>query len=74
MITVFPIESFKGIRDRVKTDIKPTTLLFGPNSADRPPCARRCAILRVEGPRRDTTKVGHEYFLAAVTAEKSGEP
>src|SRR5262249_51183070 len=29
------IENFKGIRDRVRIDLKPITLLFGPNSAGK---------------------------------------
>jgi len=35
MITAIHIENFKGIRDRVKIDLKPITLLFGPNSAGK---------------------------------------
>lgn len=35
MITAIHIENFKGIRERVKIDIKPITLLFGPNSAGK---------------------------------------
>ena len=35
MITAFEIENFKGIRDRVRIELKPITLLFGPNSAGK---------------------------------------
>lgn len=35
MITGFEIENFKGIRDRVKLDFRPITLLFGANSAGK---------------------------------------
>ncbi len=35
MITAIHIENFKGIGDRVKIDLKPITLLFGPNSAGK---------------------------------------
>jgi predicted ATPase len=34
-ITTITIENFKGIRDRVKIDLKPITLLFGPNSGGK---------------------------------------
>ena len=35
MITKIAIENFKGIKDRVEIDLKPITLLFGPNSAGK---------------------------------------
>lgn len=35
MITAIEIENFKGIRDRVRIELKPITLLFGPNSAGK---------------------------------------
>ena len=35
MITSIAIENFKAIRDRVTFDLKPITLLFGPNSAGK---------------------------------------
>ncbi len=35
MITAIEIENFKGIRDRVRVELKPLTLLFGPNSAGK---------------------------------------
>jgi len=35
MITGISIENFKGIRDRVDIDLRPITLLFGPNSAGK---------------------------------------
>lgn len=35
MITGIAIENFKGIRERVEVEIKPLTLLFGPNSAGK---------------------------------------
>jgi hypothetical protein len=35
MITAFEIENFKGIRDRVKIEVRPLTLLFGANSAGK---------------------------------------
>lgn len=35
MITGLTIENFKGIRDRVKLDLRPITLLFGANSAGK---------------------------------------
>jgi hypothetical protein len=34
-ITSITIENFKGIRDRVKIDLKPITMLFGPNSGGK---------------------------------------
>ncbi len=34
-ITSITIENFKGIKDKVKIDFKPITLLFGPNSAGK---------------------------------------
>ena len=33
MITRIAIENFKAIRDRVSLDLKPITLLLGPNSS-----------------------------------------
>lgn len=35
MITQIEIENFKGIGDRIQIDLKPITLLFGPNSAGK---------------------------------------
>jgi hypothetical protein len=35
MITAVAIENFKAIRERVSFDVKPITLLFGPNSAGK---------------------------------------
>lgn len=35
MLTHISIENFKGIRDRVEIELKPITLLFGPNSAGK---------------------------------------
>ena len=35
MINKITIQNFKSIKDRVKIDIKPITLLFGPNSAGK---------------------------------------
>src|SRR3954447_9374893 len=35
MITSIAIENFKAIRDRVAFDLKPITLLFGPNSSGK---------------------------------------
>jgi hypothetical protein len=35
MITGISIENFKGIRERVELELKPLTLLFGPNSAGK---------------------------------------
>jgi len=35
MITKIAIENFKGIKDRIEIDLKPITLLFGPNSAGK---------------------------------------
>lgn len=35
MITHISIENFKGIRERVELELKPITLLFGPNSAGK---------------------------------------
>ena len=35
MITKIAIENFKGIKDRVEIDLKPITLLFGPNSSGK---------------------------------------
>ncbi len=35
MITSIEIENFKGIGERIKLDISPMTLLFGPNSAGK---------------------------------------
>lgn len=35
MITAVEIENFKGIRDRVRVELKPLTLLFGANSAGK---------------------------------------
>jgi AAA15 family ATPase/GTPase len=35
MITGISIENFKGIRDRVKLDFRPITLLFGAKSAGK---------------------------------------
>lgn len=35
MITRLTIENFKAIKDRVQIDVKPITLLFGPNSAGK---------------------------------------
>ncbi len=34
-ITAITIENFKGIKDPVRVDLKPITLLFGPNSAGK---------------------------------------
>src|SRR3712207_7995242 len=35
MITAVAIENFKAIRERVAFELKPITLLFGPNSAGK---------------------------------------
>jgi len=35
MITKLSIENFKGIRERVEIEVRPITLLFGPNSAGK---------------------------------------
>jgi len=35
MITKIAVENFKGIKDRIEIDLKPITLLFGPNSAGK---------------------------------------
>lgn len=35
MITAITLENFKGIRDRVRIELKPITLLFGANSAGK---------------------------------------
>src|SRR5262245_55996576 len=35
MITAIEVENFKGVRERVRIDLKPITLLFGPNSAGK---------------------------------------
>ena len=35
MINKITIENFKGIKDRIEIDLKPVTLLFGPNSAGK---------------------------------------
>src|SRR5688572_8927021 len=35
MITAITIENFKGIRERVRLELKPITLLFGPNSGGK---------------------------------------
>jgi hypothetical protein len=35
MITAIEIENFKGIRERVRIEMKPITLLFGPNSSGK---------------------------------------
>src|SRR3954470_22966319 len=35
MITGISIENFKGIRDRVEIELRPLTLLFGPNSVGK---------------------------------------
>src|SRR5688500_13650587 len=35
MITGIALENFKGIRDRVGIDLRPLTLLFGPNCAGK---------------------------------------
>jgi hypothetical protein len=35
MITAVEIENFKGIRERTRIEIRPITLLFGPNSAGK---------------------------------------
>ena len=35
MINKITIQNFKSIKDRVEIDIKPITLLFGPNSVGK---------------------------------------
>src|SRR6476661_3350442 len=35
MITAIAIENFKAIRDRVSFELRPITLLFGPNSSGK---------------------------------------
>ena len=35
MITAIEIENFKAIGERVRVELKPLTLLFGPNSAGK---------------------------------------
>src|SRR5437879_2134370 len=35
MITAVEIENFKGIRERTRIELRPITLLFGPNSAGK---------------------------------------
>ena len=43
MITAIEIENFKGIRDRQRIELKPITLLFGPNSAGKSTLLQRAA-------------------------------
>ena len=35
MITAIEIENFKGVRDRVRVELKPITLIFGANSSGK---------------------------------------
>ena len=44
MINKITLENFKSIKDRVEIDIKPITLLFGPNSAGKAPWFKHCII------------------------------
>ena len=35
IVKSFTVENFKGIRDPIRIDLKPVTLLFGPNSSGK---------------------------------------
>lgn len=65
MITAISIENFKGIGERVDIELKPITLLFGPNSAGKSTILHALHYLREIFERNnldaDTTIAGGEF-------------
>lgn len=47
-ITAITIENFKGIENPVRIELKPTTLLFGPNSAGKSTIVQALRTLKQE--------------------------
>ena len=46
IITALTIENFKGIREPVRVEFKPITLLFGPNSAGKSTILQSILLLK----------------------------
>lgn len=63
-ITAISIENFKGIRERVRVELKPITLLFGPNSAGKSTIIHALhyayEILKNKNPNPDKTELGDQ--------------
>lgn len=66
MITTIAIENFKGIGERIELELRPITLLFGPNSAGKSSVIHALQYLREIFTRRnvnaDRTESGGEAF------------
>lgn len=66
MITAIQIENFKGIRENVKVEFGPITLLFGPNSAGKSTILHALHLAREIFTRRnldvDQTELGDDFI------------
>jgi hypothetical protein len=65
MITAIEIENFKGIDKRVRVELKPLTLLFGPNSAGKSTIMQALQyayeLLEHHNPDADRTTLGGQH-------------
>jgi hypothetical protein len=66
MISAIEIENFKGIRDRMRIEFGPITLLFGPNSAGKSTLLHAFHLAREVFTRRnldvDKTELGDDFI------------
>jgi len=66
MITAIEIENFKGIRERMRVEFGPITLLFGPNSAGKSSLLHAFHLAREIFARRnldvDHTELGDDFI------------
>ncbi len=66
MITAITIENFKGIRDRMRIEFGPITLLFGPNSAGKSTLLHALSLgtrdLHTAESRRRKTELGDDFI------------
>jgi len=82
MITKITLENFKGIKDRVEIDLKPITLLFGPNSAGKSTVVQAIHYMKEILERNNTdpgkTELGGEAVdlggFANLVHRKEGDP
>ena len=62
MINKITIQNFKSIKDRVEIDIKPITLLFGPNSVGKSTVVQALhylkEVIQYDNPDPNQTAVG----------------
>ena len=69
MITGIAIENFKAIRDRVAFELKPITLLFGPNSSGKTSILQLILMLKQTADSADRAQVlnlGDERSLVSL--------